>query len=208
MLDWIVVMGLAAAVDVQSVSNCSALADDRARLACYDALFPPRAAAPAPRATPPTPSPAPAASSIPAAPVAVAGAAAGVAAAVPAAAAAPQVAAPAPPVSPAPVAGAEATPPPSPSEAFGLTAEQQQRRAPEKPAEVESIETRVTAVKALQYDRFRLTLENGQVWSQTEPTPRQRFYPGDTITIRKAALGSYMATGPKSSGGIRVRRDQ
>ncbi|RPI14783.1 MAG: hypothetical protein EHM60_05885 [Lysobacterales bacterium] len=217
MLDWIVVMGLAAAVDVQAVSNCAALADDRARLACYDELFPPRAAAsPARAATSTSTSAAPGTSSAAAVPAAVAGAAAGVAAAVPPApiaAAAPEAPARASgatvePIAPAPAAAAQAASPASQEETFGLTPEQQQRRKPEKPPEIESVESRVTAVKPLQYDRFRLTLENGQVWSQTEPTPRQRFYPGDTITIRKAALGSYMATGPKSSGGIRVRREQ
>lgn len=216
MLDWIVVMGLAAAVDVQAVSNCAALADDRARLACYDELFPPRAAASAPRASTPAASSAPVASTTAAVPAAVAGATAGAGVAVAAsqvATAVPETptrapAAAAPAAAPAATTGSEAPSPVSQEETFGLTPEQQQRRKPDKPAELESVESRVTAVKALQYDRFRLTLENGQVWSQTEPTPRQRFYPGDTITIRRAALGSYMATGPKSSGGIRVRREQ
>jgi hypothetical protein len=213
LLDWIVVMGLAAAVDVQAVSNCTAMADDRARLACFDELFPPRTAASAPRPAGPAASPAPGTSSTAAIPAAVGGTAAAAGAAVakaPVSAAAPEApvrasAATAPVTAPA---AAEAAPAASQQDTFGLTAEQQQRRKPEKTAELESVESRVTAVKPLQYDRFRLTLENGQIWSQTEPTPRQRFYPGDTITIRKAALGSYMATGPKYSGGIRVRREQ
>lgn len=216
MLDWIVVMGLAAAVDVQAVSNCAALADDRARLACYDELFPPRATASTPRASTPPAPPAPGPAPTAAVPAAVAGAAAAAGAAVataPVATAVPEAparasVATAPAVAPASAAASQAASPVSQEETFGLTPEQQQRRKPDKPAELESVESRVTAVKALQYDRFRLTLENGQVWSQTEPTPRQRFYPGDTITIRRAALGSYMATGPKSSGGIRVRREQ
>ncbi len=214
MFDWMVLMGLAVAVDVRAVSNCAGLADDRARLACYDALFPPSAAMAAPRAMPvPAPASAPPAAAA-AATSGVAGAAAGVAAAapqVPAARSTPEPAAPAAatgPAAPAPAVIPAAIPPASPTETFGLSAEQQQRRTPEKPAELEAIESQVTAVKALQYDRFRLTLENGQVWSQTEPTPRQQFYPGDTIKIRKAALGSYLATGPKSSGGVRVRREQ
>ena len=56
------------------------------------------------------------------------------------------------------------------------------------------------------YDRFILTLENGQKWAQIEPTPIQRFYAGEEITIRKAALNSYLASGPSSRAAIRVRR--
>jgi hypothetical protein len=54
--------------------------------------------------------------------------------------------------------------------------------------------------------RLLLTLENGQQWVQVESSSRQRFFEGDSITIRKASLGSFLASGPKSGTGVRVRR--
>jgi hypothetical protein len=98
--------------------------------------------------------------------------------------------------------------PASLAEKFGLSAEQIEARRPQAVPEIESIESRIVAVKALPRDRFALTLENGQVWEQTEPTPRQRFYPGDTVEIRKAALGSFLASGPHSGERIRVKRQR
>lgn len=54
--------------------------------------------------------------------------------------------------------------------------------------------------------RLLLTLDNGQQWVQVEPSRRQYFFEGETITIKKASLGSFLATGPRSGTGIRVRR--
>jgi len=198
-LDWLVVMGLAAAVDPQAVSACAAIDDDGRRLACYDGLFRPLDAASqkvaAGAAGPPAASPS---RTVGAAPVAVAAAAP----ATPPVAASANAPAPVSQVSPAPAA------PTSPAEQFGLSAEQIEERRPQAAPEIESIESRVVAVKALPRDRFLLTLENGQVWEQTEPTPRQRFYPGDTVEIRKAALGSFLASGPRSGERIRVKRQR
>jgi hypothetical protein len=41
-------------------------------------------------------------------------------------------------------------------------------------------------------DRFVATLDNGQVWSQTETNTRIDVRVGDTVTIRRGALGSYL----------------
>lgn len=199
MLDWLVVLGLAAGVDPQAVSACAAIGDDRRRLACYDGLFRPAGAASqqadAGTAGPPAASPSPtdgAAPAVVAAPV-LATAPVAVSAGAPA---------PVSQVSPPPVA------PAGPAERFGLSAEQIEARRPQAAPEIESIESRVVAVKALPRDRFVLTLENGQVWEQTEPTPRQRFYTGDAVQIRKAALGSFLASGPNSGERIRVKRQR
>jgi hypothetical protein len=49
-------------------------------------------------------------------------------------------------------------------------------------------------------------LENDQVWEQAEiVTTKARLKPGDVVTIRKAALGSYTLLTP-SRMVIRVRR--
>lgn len=93
-----------------------------------------------------------------------------------------------------------------PEREFGLSAEQRESRNRASPKEVSGIETRIVAVQEQARDRYLLTLENGQKWAQVEPTSRQRFYVGDTITIRKAAMDSFLAMGPQSGGKIRVRR--
>lgn len=93
-----------------------------------------------------------------------------------------------------------------PEREFGLTAAQRESRNRTSPMEVERIESRIVAVQEQARDRYTLKLENGQTWTQTEPTSRQRFYVGDTISIRKAAMDSFLATGPQSGGKIRVRR--
>lgn len=197
MLDWLVVMGLAAGFDQQAVSACAAIDDDRQRLGCYDGLFRSTDAASrnatAGTAGPPATSPLPADKAAPVGVSAAALSAPPLAAAASAPAAAPQLAVP------------SATPA-SPVEKFGLSAERIEARRPQVAPEIESIESRVVAVQSLPRDRFVLTLENGQVWEQIEPTPRQRFYAGDAITIRKAALGSFLANGPHSGERIRVKR--
>lgn len=103
-------------------------------------------------------------------------------------------------------AAAAATPTPPPVEEFGLTTGQREERRTATPKELDRIESRLVSVKQQPRDRFLLSLENGQVWLQTEPSPRQRFIAGETVTIRRAALGSYLASGPTSGGTIRVRR--
>jgi hypothetical protein len=114
-----------------------------------------------------------------------------------------QSATPAAPVALAAESGAAGS---NPEAGFGLAAEQQARAAPERSPAVDAISSRVVAVKALAYDRLSIRLENGQLWSQIESMPRQRFFVGDEITIRKAVFGSFLASGPHSGALIRVRR--
>ena len=54
---------------------------------------------------------------------------------------------------------------------------------------------------------FVVTLDNGQVWSQTETRPDALVRVGDNITLRKARLGSYTL---RTVEGIdtRVKRDR
>jgi hypothetical protein len=197
---------LAANVDPTALDRCTRIADDPQRLACYDALLRPAgrtAAAPvaAPVATPDAaPVVAPVASAAPAAaPAAPVGTSVATAPAVAAATASAAAAAlPAPVADPAPA---------SPAEEFGLSAEQRlAKKTEQEPQEMDSITARVAVVRQLRNDRFALILENDQIWTQVEPTPRQRFYVGDEIRIRRASLGSFLATGPNTGGAIRVRR--
>lgn len=54
---------------------------------------------------------------------------------------------------------------------------------------------------------FVVTLDNGQVWSQTENRRNARVQVGDPVTLRKKRLGSYTLT---TADGIetRVRRER
>lgn len=90
---------------------------------------------------------------------------------------------------------------------FGLTEAQRSQKKKSPEPVIEMIESRIAvAERHPRDDRFTLTLENGQKWVQIDPTPMQRFHVGDAITIHKAAFNSYLARGPNSGSGVRVRR--
>lgn len=92
------------------------------------------------------------------------------------------------------------------AEDFGLTPGQKEAKVQDAPPPIESISSIVTGVEQLPRERYVLTLENGQVWLQIEPTSRQLFYAGDAIVIRKASLNSFLADGKRTGAGVRVRR--
>lgn len=175
------VLGLAAAGSLQAQTldfgSCVRVEDLSARLACYD-----RAAG---RGTP---------AAAPAAPVSTA----------PRASVPP---APAPAAVPAraadPVAqfGAEAVT----KENDALTAAKVQQRA-EVDALPKQIEARVTAVRQRPGGEQVLTLENGQVWQQTERRRDPVFSAGDTVVIKRGLLGSFLLTLQKGSPTTRVKR--
>jgi hypothetical protein len=50
--------------------------------------------------------------------------------------------------------------------------------------------------------RFVATLDNGQVWSQTETNTRIEVRVGDSVTIRRGALGSYLLS---NAAGLATR---
>ena len=168
--------GAAAAGDPKS---CASIDDAAARLACYDAAVgrSPRPSAAAPSAAAkPVPRPA---------------------AAAPAAAAA---AAPA-------VAAAEAAK--DPVAEFGLSESAKAARDPAKAAEAaaapQSVVAKVISVRFRKYGEFVVTLDNGQVWEQTEPMPSAIVKVGDTVTIKKALFGSFtLVTAGRI--GTKVRR--
>jgi len=99
-------------------------------------------------------------------------------------------------------AGAAAIPPKASSEdpsRFGL---------PPPPPVVpppSQIEARVTWVNADSQGNVTVTLDNGQVWAVNQGN--QWLQSGDNVTIRQAALGSYLLTTP-SRHSYRVRRLQ
>jgi hypothetical protein len=146
------------------------MADDRARLACYDSIFG-RPAATAPRVAP--------------------------------AAAVPEAGAVAVPTAAAPTAAAAA----NAETDFGLTEAAKRARQPEESAErlPESISGTVARVARQPAGEFVVTLENGQVWTQLQVDARARVAVGDTVVIKKAALGSHLLV-TANRYATRVRR--
>lgn len=185
---------VAAAWGADEISHaCAAVDDPATRLACYDEAFPrPEVAA----SDTPAAGGAPAQSAAPASTPAPAPASAAAAAASAAASPAPAAA-----EAPAPVKAA-----PDASE-FGLSEAQLRARDPERSraAGPDQIEARVVGLDFRATGERVITLDNGQVWLQTEVTVRGPLKAGDTVRIRKAALSSFQLVTP-GRVALRVRR--
>lgn len=95
----------------------------------------------------------------------------------------------------------------SPVADFGLTEQQKEARQPreQKREPLDAMTARVTVAEQDRYGAWRLTLDNGQVWLQTEPGLGIRFQAGSTVEIRRASLGSFVLEVP-GRPVIRVRR--
>lgn len=91
----------------------------------------------------------------------------------------------------------------NPAADFGLLQPAIKQRDPEN--WVESITAEVKSVTRNAEDRLVITLDNGQVWAQSETKPSAVLKPGDLVRIKRAALGSFMLVGPRSVSS-RVRR--
>lgn len=103
---------------------------------------------------------------------------------------------------------AAATPPKSAEERFGyrgdVAREEYDRRKAEETA-LEELEARVTRVAAQASGDFLITLDNGQVWAQIATGRPARVKVDDTVTIRRASLGSFILSA-STARGVRVRR--
>lgn len=97
-----------------------------------------------------------------------------------------------------------APPPATPGADFGLSEAAKQARDPEK-AKQDSISAGVAAVARRLTGEMVVTLADGQVWAQLDPDTRAKVKVGDTVTIRRAALGSYLLVTP-SGIATRVKR--
>jgi hypothetical protein len=184
--------------------SCAAVDPDPQRLACYDAAFgrPARAGSASAPAAPTAPVSAPAAATVApatAAPVAVAPVAAAPVAAAPVAAA--------PAAAPAAAAAAPAV---EPEAAFGFNEAQKRERVPEtvqaQPEKRSSIESTLTLLSSRRTGEFVYTLANGQIWTQSEAEQSGYVRDGSPVTIKRAALGSFLLV--SGSVSTRVRRVQ
>ena len=82
----------------------------------------------------------------------------------------------------------------NPEADFGLTEAAKRARDPQKAQQEmpESITGAVAAVGRRPAGELTVTLENGQVWTQVMVDQRARVAVGDTVIIKKAALGSHL----------------
>ena len=95
---------------------------------------------------------------------------------------------------------------PAPIETFGLSESQLRARDPEHRRDaLDRIEAKVVSVQHRSTGERLITLDNGQVWLQTEATVRGPLREGDAVVIRRAALGSFQIVTP-GRVALRVRR--
>ena len=79
--------------------------------------------------------------------------------------------------------------------------------APEQdPEKVREVRARVTKVDVLRNGALVLTLDNGQVWRQNEPTITLQFKEADEVVIRAGMLGSYLLRHAEGKTTTRVTR--
>lgn len=111
----------------------------------------------------------------------------------------PRVAAPAP--------ATPATEDASDDKYFGLS-DEEVLKAEKRSAgatDIEELKASVIRLRSTGSGKHLISLENGQLWQQTDSN-RFRISVGDDVVIRKAALGSYMMRKAGSKRSIRVKR--
>lgn len=88
-----------------------------------------------------------------------------------------------------------------PDEQFGLPPKQP---SPATSAP-ETVTASVTAIRLLHDGKFVVTLDNAQVWSQSEINSQADVRVGDSVTVRRGALKSYLLV-TKAGIATRVKR--
>lgn len=78
-------------------------------------------------------------------------------------------------------------------------------RDEDKATRVDEVNSTLTSATAFGYRRWEFALADGSVWETIEASSKLRPRKGDTISIERAALGSFLATVDDSSA-VRVRR--
>jgi len=95
----------------------------------------------------------------------------------------------------------------APKGQFGFTEKEVARKNGQsaESADPSSVSAAIKALDRLHDGKFVVTLDNAQVWAQSEFNSQADVEIGDTITVRRAALGSYLLV-TKAGIGTRVRR--
>ncbi len=109
----------------------------------------------------------------------------------------------------APAAIAPPSPQPTPEELFGRDAVAAEALVREAAGigRVEAIESTISSVTATAYGKQVVTLGNGQAWTQID-SAAVKLGPGDAVTIRRAALGSYLLIPGNGGRSMRVTRSR
>lgn len=74
--------------------------------------------------------------------------------------------------------------------------------------EFTELQMQVTRIAQRAYGRSAFIMANGQIWVQTESQSARNVRVGDTVTIRRAAMGSFMLSPARSGAALRVRREE
>jgi len=114
------------------------------------------------------------------------------------------------PTAPAAAAAPAATTSPAAAK-FGEETLPSTTRPTTRPEEETILLSSITAMRAVSNQKYAISLANGQIWRQEEASPVSMFFRvGDSVRIRKGALGSYHmstdTTGTKN--WVRVTRVQ
>ena len=80
-----------------------------------------------------------------------------------------------------------------------------QHKSGTQPKPLDNLKARIVAVADKGPEQVRVTLENGQVWEQTEPEAHLGLAPGDIVTIHSGVLGAFYLSSDKVHG-LRVKR--
>jgi hypothetical protein len=88
---------------------------------------------------------------------------------------------------------------------FGLTEQQIRQTRPDESPEPDAITSPITQLKRAPTGELIVTLENGQVWRQTDSTSSRGLRTGDQVTVKRAAMGSFFLT-VAGQPTLRVRR--
>lgn len=107
------------------------------------------------------------------------------------------------PETPGRPAGPSVAPALSPEESFGLTAEQAGKKQNVEP--LEQLTSTVAKITQRPHGELVVTLANGQVWAQKQARSFS-VRVGDTVTIKAAALGSFMMMTASGGQATRVTR--
>jgi hypothetical protein len=105
-----------------------------------------------------------------------------------------------------PPASAAATSPAS-NEQFGFTEKEMARNTGQSaaPAAPDSVTAAIKSLDRRRDGKFVVTLDNTQVWAQSEFNSQADVQVGDAVTVRRGALGSYLLV-TKAGIGTRVKR--
>ncbi len=100
---------------------------------------------------------------------------------------------------------------PSTTAKFGEETLPATARPQARPEEEAALLSSITALRKVGQQKYAISLANGQVWSQEEPSQLSLFFRvGDSVRIEKAALGSYHMSTDRTGAKnwVRVTRVQ